>query len=81
MAGMGGRPGSRPNHNRAANWEIMENSDVVFHNITSGLTAMDNLLEKIDPRDRKEIDFKPIPFWARAFERYRWPATMALQSK
>ena len=59
----------------------MENCDVVFYNVTSGLTAMDQLREIIDPsiKDKPEVTFKEIPILADAFERYRWPTTMALQ--
>ena len=32
-----------------------------------------------DPGAR--IDFRYIPFWAKSFEKYRWPTTMALQCK
>ena len=65
----------------AARFELMENCDVVFSNVTSGLTAMDQLREKIDPsiNDKPEVTFKDIPILANAFERYRWPTTMALQ--
>ena len=59
----------------------MENCDVVFYNVTSGLSAMDQLREIIDPsiNDKPEVTFKEIPILAEAFERYRWPTTMALQ--
>ena len=61
----------------------MENCDVVFSNVTSGLAAMDQLREIIDPspNDKPEVTFKDIPILAEAFERYRWPTTMALQGK
>jgi len=64
-----------------AKFEIMENCDVVFYNVSSGLAAMDQLRDKIDPspNDKPEVTFKEIPILAEAFERYRWPTTMALQ--
>ena len=67
----------------SAKFEIMENCDVVFSNVTSGLAAMDQLREIIDPspNDKPEVTFKDIPILAEAFERYRWPTTMALQGK
>jgi hypothetical protein len=42
---------------------------------------MDQLREIIDPspNDKPEVTFKDIPILAEAFERYRWPTTMALQ--
>ena len=65
----------------SAKFEIMENCDVVFYNVSSGLAAMDQLRDKIDPspNDKPEVTFKEIPILAEAFERYRWPTTMALQ--
>ena len=59
----------------------MENCDVVFYNVSSGLAAMDQLRDIIDPslNDKPEVTFKEIPILADAFERYRWPTTMALQ--
>ena len=65
----------------AAKFEIMENCDVVFYNVSSGLAAMDQLRDIIDPsaNDKPEVTFKEIPILADAFERYRWPTTMALQ--
>ena len=44
---------------------------------------MDQLREKIDPdiNDKPEVTFEKIPILAEAFERYRWPTTMALQGK
>jgi len=64
-----------------AKFEIMENCDVVFYNVSSGLAAMDQLRDIIDPslNDKPEVTFKEIPILAEAFERYRWPTTMALQ--
>ena len=69
------------NINLSAKFEIMENCDVVFYNVSSGLAAMDQLRDKIDPspNDKPEVTFKEIPILAEAFERYRWPTTMALQ--
>ena len=65
----------------SAKFEIMENCDVVFYNVSSGLAAMDQLRDIIDPslNDKPEVTFKEIPILAEAFERYRWPTTMALQ--
>ena len=67
--------------NFLAKFEIMENCDVVFYNVSSGLAAMDQLRDIIDPslNDKPEVTFKEIPILADAFERYRWPTTMALQ--
>ena len=60
----------------------MDSSDVIFHNITKGLEAMDELRFTIaDPTTHQMMSFQYIPYWAHAFERYRWPATIALQSK
>lgn len=75
---------SRPNNMLfvfSAKFEIMENCDVVFYNVSSGLAAMDQLRDIIDPslNDKPEVTFKEIPILAEAFERYRWPTTMALQ--
>ena len=65
----------------SAKFEIMENCDVVFYNVSSGLAAMDQPRDIIDPslNDKPEVTFKEIPILAEAFERYRWPTTMALQ--
>ena len=65
----------------SAKFEIMENCDVVFYNVSSGLAAMDQLRDIIDTslNDKPEVTFKEIPILAEAFERYRWPTTMALQ--
>ena len=53
----------------------------MFYNVSSGLAAMDQLRDIIDPspNDKPEVTFKEIPILAAAFERYRWPTTMALQ--
>ena len=60
--------------------EIMDNSDFIFFNISEGLKAMDEIRFTVsDPNNR--IDLRYLPFWASTVERYRWPITMALQSK
>ena len=60
--------------------EIMDNSDFIFFNISEGLKAMDEIRFTVsDPNNR--IDLRFLPFWASTVERYRWPITMALQSK
>ena len=60
--------------------EIMDNSDYIFFNISEGLKAMDEIRFTVsDPNNR--IDLRYLPFWASTVERYRWPITMALQSK
>jgi hypothetical protein len=61
-----------------SHFEIMDNSDYVFYNISEGLKAMDELRFAIDDPGAR-IDFRYIPFWAKSLEKYRWPATMALQ--
>ena len=63
-----------------SHFEIMDNSDYVFYNISEGLKAMDELRFAIDDPGAR-IDFRYIPFWAKSLERYRWPTTMALQCK
>ena len=61
-----------------ASFEIMESSDIIFANISSGLEAMDQLRFAIDePKHR--MSFQNLPGWAYAFEKYRSPTTMALQ--
>ena len=60
--------------------EIMDNSDFIFFNISEGLKGMDEIRFTVsDPNNR--IDLRFLPFWASTVERYRWPITMALQSK
>ena len=66
--------------NPASHFELMELSDVVFNNITSGKTAMAGLRVVIDDQN-KRIDFKEVPFWSKTIEKYRWPTTMVLQSE
>lgn len=60
-------------------FEIMDNSDYVFYNISEGLKAMDELRFAIDDPGAR-IDFRHIPFLAKQIEKYRWPTTMALQA-
>ena len=63
-----------------ASYNLMEQSEGVFHNASTGVKAMDQLRFVIDDED-KRIDFKQIPFIAKIIEKYRWPTTMVLQSK
>merc|ERR1719450_296291 len=53
-------PFQRKRDNPQARYNLMELSDVVFHNTTSGLTAMDGLRFVIDDQDNR-IDFKEVP--------------------
>lgn len=62
-----------------ASYNLMEQSEGVFHNASTGVKAMDQLRFVIDDED-KRIDFKQIPFIAKIIEKYRWPTTMVLQS-
>ena len=60
----------------------MDSCDIIFNNISKGLEAMDELRFTIaDPTTHQMMSFQYIPYWARAFERYRWPATIALQGQ
>eukprot|EP00095_Tigriopus_kingsejongensis_P005177 maker-scaffold237_size242172-snap-gene-1.38 protein:Tk05177 transcript:maker-scaffold237_size242172-snap-gene-1.38-mRNA-1 annotation:"protein tweety" len=64
---------------RTAHFQIMDSCEIVFNNISTGLEAMDQLRFSIEePKDR--MSFQYIPYWARSFEKYRWPTTMALQA-
>jgi len=60
----------------------MDSCDVIFYNISNGLEAMDELRFTLDdnPTHYDRPTFK-MPDYARAFEKYRWPATYALLCK
>jgi hypothetical protein len=67
---------------RTAHFEIMDSCDVIFNNISQGFEAMDELRFTIsDPTTHQVMGFQLIPYWANAFERYRWPTTIAIQGK
>lgn len=59
--------------------EILDESALIFDNISEGLKAMDELRFAVDDPNNR-IDFRYLPFWAKTLERYRWPTAMALQA-
>jgi hypothetical protein len=60
-----------------AHFELLEQTDFIFYNITDGLKAMDNIRFKIqDPST--PIKIGGISREVREMERYRWPITMSL---
>ena len=45
---------------QAAHYELMDNSDFIFHNVTAGLSAMDTIRDSIyDPK--RPVDIGQIP--------------------
>ena len=67
---------------RSAHFEIMDACDVIFHNVSKGLEAMDELRFSLsDPKTHQKMAFQYIPYYTKAFERYRWPTTFALQGE
>jgi hypothetical protein len=62
---------------KAAHYELMENSDFIFYNVTDGLKAMDKIrLQIYDPKT--PISIGPIPKSVLNAEVLRWPITMSL---
>jgi len=60
-----------------AHYELLEQTDFIFYNITDGLKAMDNIRFRIqDPST--PIIIGGIPKEVREVERFRWPITMSL---
>lgn len=60
-----------------AHFELLEQTDFIFYNITDGLKAMDSIRFKIqDPNT--PIVIGGIPKEVREIERFRWPVTMSL---
>ncbi len=63
-----------------SHFEIMDNSDFIFFNISEGLKAMDEIRNIVDDPNNR-IDLRKLPWYAKSVERYRWPITIALQGK
>jgi len=62
---------------KAAHYELMENSDFIFYNVTDGLKAMDKIrLQIYDPK--MPIEIGKIPKGVLNAEVLRWPITMSL---
>ncbi len=61
----------------------MDNCDIIIANVSGGLEAMDQLrfaIDAVDNQNQQErLAFKKIPAYTDAVEKYRWPATMAVQ--